>query len=120
MSGANTVPVDETSACASLGGCYYEQSMDILGEYEKQNPRPLQQAAPQRQLASEYGFFIRLVIKLSGGKIENIRQASYVLLAAAGVIMVATIFVFLGTSGFFSGAKPLYSTDPLNLPPALR
>ncbi|MBI3442619.1 MAG: hypothetical protein HY007_02540 [Candidatus Sungbacteria bacterium] len=55
--------------------------MDILGEYEKQNPQPVR-AAPQRQLADEYGFFIRLVMRLSGWKIENSRQASYVLLAA--------------------------------------
>ncbi len=93
--------------------------MDLLEQYEKQNPRVVQ-AAPQRRPTDEYGFFIRLVMRLSNGKIQNIRQASYVLLAAAGVVMLAAILVFLGASGFFTGAKPLYSTDPLHLPPALR
>lgn len=93
--------------------------MDILEAYEKQNPQPVR-AAPQRQPTDEYGFFIRLVMRLSNGKIQNIRQASYVLLAAAGVILLAAILVFLEASGFFSSAKPLYSTDPLHLPPALK
>jgi len=83
--------------------------MDILGAYEKQNPQPVQQAL-QRSQSSEYGFFIRLVMRLSGGRIENTRQASYVLLAIAGVIMVAAISVFLGVFGFSS------STSPLHLP----
>lgn len=93
--------------CAIGGGCYDEHYMDILEAYEKQNPRVVQ-VAPQRQQSPEHGFFIRLVMRLSGGRIENSHQASYVLLAAAGVILLAAIVVFLGGFDFFSGAKPLH------------
>lgn len=82
--------------------------MDILGAYEKQNT-PAVQPIAQRQQSSEYGFFIRLVMRLSGGKITNMRQASYVLLAAAGVILLAAIVVFLGASGFSSSVRPLHT-----------
>lgn len=93
--------------------------MDILQAYEKQRPQPIQ-ASPQRQPTDEYGFFIRLVMRLSNGKIQNVKQASYVLLAAAGVILLAAALVFLEASGFFTGTTSLYSTDPLHLPPALK
>jgi hypothetical protein len=93
--------------------------MDILEQYEKQNPQPVQTAS-QRQPAYEYGFFIRLVMRLSGGKIENTRQASYVLLAVVGAILLAAVLVLFGALGFSSTAKPQYSTDPARLPPALR
>jgi hypothetical protein len=75
--------------------------MDILGEYERQNP-----VAPVRSTSfrsdSEYGFFIKLVMRLSGGKIENGRQASLVLLAVAGAILLTSISIFISTSGLFS------------------
>ncbi len=80
--------------------------MDILEAYEKQNPQPIR-AAPQRQLTDEYGFFIRLVMRLSGGKIENTRQASMVLLAVSGVIILVTVAVF-----FFSGGSSLPPSPP--------
>ncbi len=69
--------------------------MDILGEYEKQRAVA---SAPIRPASfrpdSEYGFFIKLVMRVSGGKIENARQASIVLLSAAGVILLISIFIF--------------------------
>ncbi|MBI3442239.1 MAG: hypothetical protein HY007_00495 [Candidatus Sungbacteria bacterium] len=81
--------------------------MDLLGEYEKQNPQPVR-AAPQRRPYQEYGFFIRLVMRLSGGRIQNTRQASYILLAAAGIILLTAILVFLGAFGFSSSPSPLH------------
>lgn len=101
--------------CAIGVGRYDEHYMDILAEYEKQNQKPIQ-ASPQRQPTDEYGFFIRLVMRLSGGKIENIRQASYVLLAAAGLVMITAIVVFLWTSRFFTSTKLLPPADPLRSP----
>lgn len=77
--------------------------MDILGAYEKQNLQQTIQPIAQRSYAPEYGFFIRLVMRLSGGKIENARQASYVLLAAAGVIIFLALIVFIFASPAGSG-----------------
>lgn len=81
--------------------------MDILGEYQRQNPIA---AAPARQTFSpqaEYGFFIRLVMKLSSGRIENGRQASIVLLVAAAGILLVSLVIFLRAGGWLSsGATP--------------
>lgn len=94
--------------------------MDILGEYEKQNPQPVQ-AAPQRQLAPEYGFFIRLVMRLSGRRIENARQASYVLLALSITIIAVSFIIFLYQGG--NGLRPPPAGEvvyPKGEPPRLR
>lgn len=82
--------------------------MDILGAYEKQN-QPIAQPIVQRAQSPEYGFFIRLVMRLSGGRIENARQASYVLLGAVVVILIVAIVVFLGASGLSSSIRPLHT-----------
>jgi hypothetical protein len=79
--------------------------MDILAEYEKQRPQVIQQTV-RRSESSEYGFFIRLVMRLSSGRITNTRQVSLVLAAAAGVmIFLALIIFFLVSSG--EGGTPL-------------
>lgn len=88
--------------------------MDILGEYEKQHPvaqAPIRQTAFSPQ--SEYGFFIKLVMRLSGGKIENARQASMVLLGVAGAILLTSVFIFASASGLFSSGS-----SNLNVPVA--
>ena len=88
--------------------------MDILGEYDRQHPvasTPIQRTASSPQ--AEYGFFIRLVIKLSGGKIENGRQASIALLVAATAILSISLFIFARTSRWFSSGS-----GSLNIPVA--
>ena len=64
--------------------------MDILGQYEKQTQNvPL--STPQWQPSNEHGFLIGLVIKISGGKISDERQATFVLAIIAGVGFAASI-----------------------------
>ena len=72
--------------------------MDILKQYEKQVSE-INKAAPQREALSEYGFFIRLVMRLSGGRIHNETQASYVLIAAAALMIIASLFIIFGGAG---------------------
>ena len=87
--------------------------MDILGEYESQN---LDAPTQTRRVSQEYGFFIRLVIKLSGGKIQNGRQASYVLLVAAAVVFLISLLLFLGIPDIGSTTKisvPVETKGPL-------
>ena|SRR3989344_5436147 len=81
--------------------------MDILGEYERQRQVA---SAPIRPTSfrpgSEYGFFIKLVMRLFGGKIENGRQASIVLLVAAAAILLISLFIFARASEWFSLGSP--------------
>ena len=68
--------------------------MDILGQYEKQIPNvPL--STPQWQPPNEHGFLIGLVIKISGGKISDERQATFVLALVAGFGLAASIAILL-------------------------
>ncbi|MBI4224705.1 MAG: hypothetical protein HY617_00060 [Candidatus Sungbacteria bacterium] len=89
--------------------------MDILEAYEKNQPKaqsqnvlPTEGQLLAQRYAPDTGFFIRLVMKLSGGRIQNNRQASYVLLGIAGIIMIISLFLF-----FSSGtAEPLPESSP--------
>ncbi len=75
--------------------------MDILSQYKEQHPEAFKEK-PQWQPPSEYGFFIRLVMRLSGGRIREARQASLALVIAAGVVFVASIGIFIYS---FSGSR---------------
>ncbi|MBI4225189.1 MAG: hypothetical protein HY617_02570 [Candidatus Sungbacteria bacterium] len=81
--------------------------MDLLQEYEKNQPKAqLQRALPTegqllaQRYAPDAGFFIRLVMKLSGGRIENTRQASMVLLGVAGIILAISVTIFVWPTSF--------------------
>ena len=78
--------------------------MDILGRYEQQHP---QAAAPTRTDISsdDYGFFINLVMRLSGGRIRDANQASSVLLGAVVVMIIIAVIILV--IGMRSGAVPL-------------
>lgn len=65
--------------------------MDILGQYEKQTPNVPLSIASQLQPPNEHGFLIRLVIKISRGKISDEKQATFVLAIIAGVGFAASI-----------------------------
>jgi hypothetical protein len=73
--------------------------MDILEQYEKQSPQisaqPDQWGA-LREFRDE-SFLVRLVVRLSGGRIQNVKQASYVLLGFAVVMILISIFLLFGT-----------------------
>jgi hypothetical protein len=55
--------------------------MDILAQYEKENPKP--QQPPQGTYEDQeenYGLITRSVIKISRGRIKNVPQANAILL----------------------------------------
>ena len=82
--------------------------MDILEQYKKQFPEESKPASP-RQSSNEYGFFINLVMRLSGGRIHDETKANYVLLAAVGFMLLVIILTFI-FSGSSSEGKARFST----------
>jgi len=72
--------------------------MDLLEQYKQQHPE-MAQNVPVWSPPREYGFFIRLVMRMSGGKIRDVNTASYVLAIASAVIVVVSIGIF--TYNFF-------------------
>lgn len=76
--------------------------MDLLEQYKQANPSAFQAVAPQAPrdpYGREYGFFVRLAMRASGGRIRTAAQANAALLAAAAVFMAASLFFFLRSSG---------------------
>lgn len=83
--------------------------MDILSQYDKQFPE--QKQAPQKTYedpSEDHAPIISWVIKMSGGRIQNERQASYVLLMIAGILTVAAIIFFVSGMGGGSGTPLPY------------
>ena len=80
--------------------------MDILQKYKQEHPVSVLRPIQRQQ--SEYGFFIRLAMKMSGGRIDNARQAIRVLLIAAVVISAASIVIFIRAFGGGSQAQNLF------------
>ncbi len=73
--------------------------MDILQQYEKNQPQaPIQQNARQNAPSSD-GLLIRMVIKLSGGKIQNRKRALMILLGIAGVGLLAAVVLIFQSTG---------------------
>ncbi|MEK9195330.1 MAG: hypothetical protein AAB975_03060 [Patescibacteria group bacterium] len=69
--------------------------MDILEQYEKENPEISQ--VPASQEFQDESFLIRLVIRLSGGRIKDLKQANYALLGFAVIAILISIFILFGT-----------------------
>jgi len=80
--------------------------MDLLSQYKQDHPEALR-PTPQWEPPKEYGFFIRLVMRLSGGRIREINQASYILLGAAALVLVVSIFLYFGLPGTGPATTPL-------------
>lgn len=78
--------------------------MDILEKYNQENPEASVLHTSPWEPREEYGFLACMVIKWSGGRIQNGRQANFVLIGIAVIMMVAT-FIILG-AGFF-GITPV-------------
>ena len=74
--------------------------MDILAQYEKENPSPKEsQTETYTEQSGDYGPIVSFVMRISRGKIQNEPQANFVLLIAAISIMIISvlILVFSGT-----------------------
>ena len=72
--------------------------MDILKQYEKENPDTVLQSS-KWDISQEFqyeSFLVRLVVRLSGGRIRDIKQANYVLLGFAVIAILISIFIFFG------------------------
>lgn len=86
--------------------------MDILAQYEKENPAPRESSMELYGKSSDdYGYLINLVMRFSGGRIHNERQASFILLAATGVICGASIIIFIMQS---RNTSPYHQPVPVN------
>lgn len=77
--------------------------MDLLEQYKQQNPEMFREEnRPQAtdEYGREYKGMVRLVMRLSGGRIRDTRRANMVLLGTAMVLTCITIaFFLLGSSG---------------------
>lgn len=77
--------------------------MDLLEQYKQQRPEAFQEQKPSTPAADaygrEYGAIVRFAMRLSGGRIRNARQASVVLIAAAGIAFAVSLFLFFRTGG---------------------
>ncbi len=69
--------------------------MDLLSQYKQDSPRMVQEIPVLRNRA-EYGYWIRLMINVSGGRIGDEKQATYILFGCATVmIVIAAVVTFL-------------------------
>ena len=89
--------------------------MGLLENYQQQHPEAFRPKEREPELGEgEYGFIVRFVIHLPGGLIRNAKQASYVLLGAAGVAIVLTLIVlFWGSGGSRAAFSPKGYEAPL-------
>ena len=78
-----------------IGGYAILSDMGLLENYKEQNPEAFREA-PKWRPPQEYGFFIRLVMRLSGGRVRDINQASYVLLIAAAIVALLSLLFWFG------------------------
>lgn len=83
--------------------------MDLLSQYNKDNPETIQKQKRQ-PITDEYGRtytgMIAFVMRLSGGRIRDARQASYALLVIAIMIAVISFILFIGQRGDNSRPPP--------------
>ena len=82
--------------------------MDILGQYEKQSSGSSSQGPAWKpsQEIGEGGSLVQFVIRLSGGKIKDARQATYILFAFAGIMILASLLIFFGRGSGQENAFP--------------
>jgi len=81
-------------------------SMDLLEQYKQQNPEKFREqkpAQPADAYGREYSTLVALVMRLSGGRIKDAKQASYALLGVAMVIALVAGILFLRLLGVGTG-----------------
>ena len=76
-------------------------TMDILEKYKGEHPEAFRPRENPGLASDEYGFLIKLAIRMPGGFVRNARQASRVLLGAAVLLIVVSLSVF-----FWRGSGP--------------
>ena len=72
--------------------------MDLLSQYKQDHPEEFREK-PQWEPPREYGFFIRMVMKMSGGRIRKVNKADFVLAIGAAVAFVLSLILFFAGSG---------------------
>ncbi|MDP3779356.1 MAG: hypothetical protein Q8R30_04930 [bacterium] len=74
--------------------------MDILKQYEKQNPEIRPQAPVQSHLSEDSGFLVRMTMKLSGGRIQNEQQANKMLVGIVCLMAVISALLLFSSGNF--------------------
>ena len=72
--------------------------MDILSQYKQEHPETFQEKKLPRmtdEYGREYTGMVAFVIRLSGGRIRDARTASFALAIVAGIIVLATFYLFI-------------------------
>ena len=71
-------------------------NMDILRRYQEEHPAP----RPRWEPPPESGFFIRLVMRFSGSRATDTRQAAKILfIAACAAFILSVLVLFIGRKG---------------------
>lgn len=90
--------------------------MDLLSQYKQDHPEAFQERKPA-PMTDEYGRtytgMIALVMRLSGGRIKDARQASYMLFGMIGVFMLMTVIVLLIFNTAHSGKSSPQEVEQL-------
>lgn len=81
--------------------------MDLLSQYQQEHPEPMPQPLAHEP-DGNYGFFIRLVMRLSGGRIRDARTASRALLFGGTVIAIIATYLFISAIGGDTGTPLPY------------
>jgi len=84
--------------------------MDILTHYQQEEGQyqsPVQGAAQEKFSPTQRGFFIRLAMRLSGGRIKDERSASIVLFAVAIFVFILAGIIFVWGLGGVGGTVPV-------------
>ncbi|MEK7083143.1 MAG: hypothetical protein AAB972_03135 [Patescibacteria group bacterium] len=72
--------------------------MDILKKYEEENPE-ISPQVPEWESFEEYRGLIRFVIRFSGGRIQDEKQANLVLVVVTILMVTLSLFFFLRLGG---------------------
>lgn len=91
--------------------------MDILSKYQQEHPEAFREKPAAIHVSDEYGFFIRTVMRVSGGRIQTMRQATRALAGIAVIILLAALIMI-----YFAlrDTRPAPSAADLRLtPPSL-
>lgn len=71
--------------------------MDILKQYEKENPEISQ--TPASSKFQEGGFLIRMVMRLSGGRVGDVASANFILVGIIIFFLIISVYFFYKSSG---------------------